>query len=131
MDHTKLTSVKLALMERHSANKNQTTDYTKKASSHFRFEKVRFWGRTDPKEHEDFLASLLESILDDLLTASWKGEVDSLGVWIEYDGKEYENSIKLTTLEGMGKLHDGDVSPVHEFFKMTLADVYYPSVPEE
>ncbi|MBW2998758.1 hypothetical protein KY321_04420 [Candidatus Woesearchaeota archaeon] len=45
--------------------------------------------------------------------------VDSIGIWVEYDGEIYENSIKLKTLEDMKKYSDEDISPIYEFFKLS------------
>ena len=63
------------------------------------------------------IEDVLTVIYNDLLKEN-NVNVDSIGMWVEYDGKEYENSIQLQTLNDMERLGEDDVNAIYEFFKL-------------
>jgi hypothetical protein len=73
-----------------------------------------------PKEEEMF-ALLCKDIYEDLLYNA-PDDIDSLGLWIEYDTITVDNAISLGTLETIQEYSKEDINPSYEFFKMTLID---------
>ena len=65
---------------------------------------------------EDFLESMYKDLIKEKIHVN-----ASLGIWIEYDNKKYENAITLDTLSLIKKYSTTDVKSIYEFFKMTLA----------
>ena len=63
------------------------------------------------------IENVLTAMYNDLLEEN-NDNVDSIGIWMNYDGKEYENSIKLDTLDNMEKFNDEEIYPVFELFKL-------------
>jgi len=63
------------------------------------------------------LENVLDSVYRDILKET-NDPVDSIGVWVKYDGKKYGTAARLTMLEDMEKFSDEDVSPVFELFKL-------------
>jgi len=67
------------------------------------------------------LKSVLNVIYDDILEKC-KDPVDSIGLWVNYDNKEYENSIKLSTLNDIKQYGSNDIDAIYEFFRMTVKE---------
>lgn len=70
------------------------------------------------------LHQLLELIYDDAKNKAVEVDpnMDSIGVWLGYDGHTFESAIKLQTLNDMKSHGAEDVSPIYEFCKMTIMD---------
>jgi len=74
-----------------------------------------------PKNEEAF-SQILTQIYESLLEEN-NNSVDSLGIWIEFeDSTILENAISLDTLNNIKEYSKEDMSPVFEFFKITLVD---------
>lgn len=71
---------------------------------------------------EHGIESVLEAVYNELLEIN-EDEVDSVGLWVDYDGDVYENSIKLETLKDMEEYGDEEVSPIYELFKLSSLEV--------
>ena len=113
MEVNKIEKMKLSLMESISeTNKKKKTDYLVKASA------TIVMNDLVEKTIVDYgIENVLSSIYEDLLKEN-TSNVDSIGMWINYDGKEYENSILLQTLDDMERLGEDDVNGIYEFFKL-------------
>lgn len=119
MDFTKITNITLALLETESnINENSKTNYVKKISASFKISKEFLQENSEEK-----LDILCESIFMDILNKIDKNEIDSLGIWINYNEKVYENSIKLQTLNDISLYSHTKINPVFEFLKMTLVEI--------
>jgi hypothetical protein len=86
-----------------------------------------FYDYLTKDETEELTTGLLNGMYEDLIKEATYNEIDSLGLWVEYDGKIFENAIKLQTLKDINKLGAEDIEEVYEFFKMTVNEVYYPA----
>lgn len=71
---------------------------------------------------DDNVDKLLELIYSDALVKGSEIDtsVDSIGVWLTYDGHTFESAIKLQTLGDMKRHGAEDVNPIYEFCKMTI-----------
>jgi len=120
MDTTKLKKIKMALMVMEGAPKldeEKKDNYVMKVSGEFETPEDFYDGLL--KEEAESLTSGLVNAMYAELIENIKDE-DSLGMWIDYDGKDFENAIKLDTLKDMEKFGADEVDPVYEFFKMTI-----------
>ena len=114
METDKIKNIKMSLMESVGEMDTSTniTDYVIKASA-----KITMNDLVEQTIEEHGIESVLTYIYKDLLKEN-KDKVDSIGMWINYDGKEYENSIQLQTLNDMERLSEAAISPIFEFFKL-------------
>ena len=122
MDVTKFRSVKMSLMESQDDLNESTgkTDSIVKGSANFTITK-EFYVALLNKEKDDLTEGLLEAMYDEL-KKTIKDPVDSVGLWVDYDNKLIENSIKMDTLADMKKFGQEGITPIYEFFKMTIAE---------
>lgn len=128
MNIEKLSSVKMSMMKMESGiNKKSKAKYVKNATANFKIPED-FYEALTQKEKEEITSGLVNAIYDDLLKEVSFNDVDSVGLWVEFDGKLYENAIKLSVLNDMQKFGQKDIDPVYEFFKMTLSEVYYSPI---
>lgn len=72
-------------------------------------------------EEDKFAAinQLLMMMYEDI-SKNVKEPADTLGFWIDYDGEKIDNAMKLQTLEDIKNYGTEGISPVLEFFKMTV-----------
>jgi len=113
MEINKIKSIKLSLMQSQGEmNKKRKTNYIVKASAVMEMNEI-----VEKTIEEHGLDEVLNYVYNDLLEAN-KDKVDSVGIWLVYDGKEYENSIKLQTLNDMKQLSDEEIYPIYELFKL-------------
>jgi len=113
MEIDKFESIKIALMESQGdMNDKHKTNYVLKSHATI---KVNDLVKKTIEEHG--IENVLHSVYNELLEIN-KDNVDSVGIWVTFDGKEYENSIKLQTLADMQELGEEDVNPIFEFFKL-------------
>lgn len=116
MDFNKITSITLALLEmKTDINEESKAGYVKKVSATFNIPEG-FLGE-DP---ENMIAVICASMYIDVSNKINEKEVDSLGIWVTYDGKVYENSIKLKTLDDIVIYSPEQINPTFEFLKMTI-----------
>ena len=113
MNLKKIQHIKLALMKKEKDVDASKADFIIYASVNFEMPK-----NTDVTQEvfEDFLESMYKDLIKEKIHVN-----ASLGIWIEYDNKKYENAITLDTLSLIKKYSTTDVKSIYEFFKMTLA----------
>ena len=114
MNLNKMQSIKFALMKKEKDVDASKADFVIYASASFEMPK-----NTDVTQ--DLFEQFVESMYDDLVKTEPHKNA-SLGLWIEYDDKKYENAIAIDTLDLIKKHGAKDVRAVYEFFKMTLVD---------
>jgi len=112
----KINSIQISLMESQgNINDENKTNYILKSSGKLKItESIRSIVRQN-------LPELLISMYEDILIAN-EDKVDSIGIWIDYDGEILENSIKLETLNDMKNFGDKNTQPIYEFFKMSFPE---------
>jgi len=117
----KFKSVKMSMMEMKSDINESTgkADYVIKGSSTFQIP-PDFYVNVVKEEKDDLTAELIEVMFEELSEKII--DVDTVGLWIDYNDKIFENSIKLETIHDMKKFGAEDVQPVYEFFKMTVKE---------
>jgi hypothetical protein len=109
----KLKRIKLSLMEAiGDIDKKNKTEYLIRTSATINVDNT-----VEKAIVEYGIEDVLTVIYNDLLKEN-NVNVDSIGMWVEYDGKEYENSIQLQTLNDMERLGEDDVNAIYEFFKL-------------
>lgn len=107
--------VKLTLMNKDSAIDKKTlkAEYIKNVSATFINE-----GQI-PDLNADIFSAILRDMYEQLLESESKVS-DSLGIWITYDGIDYENAISLLTINDIKKYGETDICPIFEFFLMSI-----------
>jgi hypothetical protein len=120
MDVTKFKSVKMSLMQQKSdiREPDNKADYLVKGSATFNITSA-FYTNLKKNDNEKLTSGLLKAIYEELIQKI--NDVDTVGIWINYDNKIYENSIKIETLYDMEKYGNKDIIPIYELFKMSLA----------
>ena len=122
MDIKKVKKVKMSLMEAKSdINDIDKIDYIIKNSGTFIFSQELFETIIKDgfgKDEETVFKYITNQMYDELLEKS-NQNTDSLGIWINYENQEFENSIKLETLNDMKK-YGNDVDSIFEFIKMSI-----------
>jgi hypothetical protein len=68
---------------------------------------------------EEQIYEILNAMYIDLLNQKIEN-VDSIGIWINYEDLIYENAISLMTLNDIKEYSKQEVNPIVEFFKMTI-----------
>lgn len=121
INYKKLESIKISLMISESDINKETgkSDYLLKCSGEFHLPND-FFNELLKEEKDLLLSNLVEAIYNDLHVQNPNIEVDTVGLWIKYNKKEYENSIKISTLNDIKEWGDKDIVPIYEFFKLTL-----------
>ena len=71
------------------------------------------------EEFNDFISEALRHIYGELLSVSG-ADYDAVGIWINTDEGEFDNSLKLSVINDLEKYGADDVNPVFELYKMTL-----------
>lgn len=120
MDVDKFKSVKMSLMES-KGDINESTnkaDYILKGSAKFDIS-PEFYEALKEEEEDDLTKGLISAMYEELLQKI--DGVDTVGLWIEYNGTIFENAIKIDTLSDIKEYSvDEDVIPIYEFFKLTI-----------
>ena len=93
-------------------NENQKADYIIKSSATVNVNNIF-------KEmiNAHGIENVLTVIYNDLVSKN-NNDVDSIGIWVDYEGEVYENSIELATLNNMEKYSDEEIYPIFELFKL-------------
>lgn len=115
MDLKKIQSIKFSLMKKTGdVNKKGIAEYDKRVSADFKIPEGMF------EEHgEDILQELVTKVYEDIMNIA-PDDVDSLGLWVTYNDVIFENAMSLQTIKDISEYSIEDVSPVYEFFKMTV-----------
>jgi len=120
IDVNKLKSIKMSLMKMNSnVDKKGLADYTKFSTASFTIPENFFEGSEEAKELR--LRGLIGAMYVDLLN-NLNFKEDSLGMWVDYNGVEFENALLLKTLKDMEDYGPEDVDALYEMFKMTVAE---------
>jgi len=114
MDLEKIKSFSFSLMKKETDLGNETAEYTKKITAKFDILK-------DFILEEQTLKDLIDKIYKDLSQKA-PDDVDSLGLWVEYDNITLDNAIPISVLNDIQQYSAPDVNSVFEFFKMTFMD---------
>jgi len=118
MENNKFKSIKISLMESLSdEDEKGKTNYIQKSHALITVNDL-----VTKTIEEHGIESVLEAVYNELLEIN-EDEVDSVGLWVDYDGDVYENSIKLETLKDMEEYGDEEVSPIYELFKLSSLEV--------
>lgn len=94
-------------------------EYTVKGSATFNIT-PEFYVALQKEEEKNLTEGLVAAMYEELLQKI--DEVDTVGVWIDYDEKIYENAIKIDTLGDMKTYGPEDIVPIYEFFKLTIGE---------
>jgi len=122
MNNKKIEEIKLSLMKTDGEiNLNNKTQYIQNASCAFKLAQ-NFYKDFKQKEQDSLTEELIDSMYNELIKLSKNKLYDSVGIWIKYDNKKFENSIKVSTLNVMKNLGTEDITPIYEFFKMTIIE---------
>lgn len=128
METTKLKSIQMSMMKMSGdINKKSKAHYVKKRTAKFTVP-TDFFTTLSEQETEELISGLVNGIYEDLQKEISYNEADSVGIWIDYDGKMYENAMKFNVLNEMKQFGNDDVDPVYELFKMTLNEIYYSPI---
>jgi catalase len=106
-----------------SVDKKNKAKYTKKSTATFKIP-ADFYETLTEEEKKEITCGLVDGMYDDLLKQVSHNDVDSVGVWIDYDGNRYENAMKIQALNEMNEFGAEDVDAVYELFVMTLSKAY-------
>jgi len=120
MEENKLKSIKMSLMKIEGDINDDKPEYTIKSSGTFNIT-PNFYSNLNKKRKKELTINLLNTMYNDLLNKT-KNEVDSVGIWINYNQKVYENAIKISVLSDIEKYGADDVDSIYEFFKMSIID---------
>jgi len=91
---------------------SNTAEYTKKVT-------VKFTIPNDLPKTEEMFELLVQRMYSDLMKNATE-DADSLGLWIERDTDILDNAISLRTLNDIKEYSPQKITPIYEFFKMTL-----------
>lgn len=112
----KIEKLQISLMNKVSdvLDKSETpkANYEKKITANLLLSKIQL-------KDENELNQLIYLTLEDLFKRQ-KEDVDSVGMWITYDEKIYENSMSLSVLNEIKEYSSEDINPYFELFKMTI-----------
>ena len=119
MDVKKFKSVRMSLMEAKSDinESDNKAEYLVKGSAKFNIT-PEFYEALEKEEEKDLTKGLITAMYEELLQKI--DGIDTVGIWIDYDGKIFENAIKIDTLGDMKKFGVEGVEPIYEFFKLTI-----------
>lgn len=125
METSKLKQIKMSMMKQESdINDDSKATYTKKNTAIFTIP-IDFYDHLSEKESEELTRGLVNGMYEDLLEQVSYNEIDSIGLWIKYDGKLYENAMNLKVLKEINEYGSEGIDEIYEFFKMTLNEIYY------
>lgn len=114
MNLENIKTIEMSLMKKDSdINENSKAEYIKTTTGKFVIPE-------DFTKNEKGFELLTQDIYQSLKEKTVK-EVDSVGLWIEFDDSTiFENAISIQTLEDISNYSSESVIPIFEFFKMTL-----------
>jgi len=123
LDIKKINYIKLSLMKKKSEiNKHNKCDYDLFKSCTFNINE-EFLNTYSNIDDEVLLENLLEVLYKDLLNnVEYNESKDFLGLWFNYKNIDIDNSIALSTLSNIKKYSKDEITPIYEFFKMTIKE---------
>ena len=101
-------------------NEDNKADFIANGTSTFNIPND-FYAGLDENQEIELTEGLVSAIYNEL-SEKITDDVDTMGLWIDYDQGVLENSIKLDTLNDMEKYGVDEINPLYEFFKMTLGE---------
>lgn len=122
MDVKKFKSVRMSLMKVTGDINEETSkaEYLVKGSAKFDIT-PEFYEALEKEEEKDLTEGLIAAIYEELLQKI-DDDVDTVGIWIDYDEKIFENAIKIDTLSDMQKYGEKGIIPIYEFFKLSIKE---------
>ena len=112
----------MSLMKTNSdVDENSKAEYIVKSSGTFNIT-PNFYSKLNKKKKIELTSNLVNTMYEDLLDKTNFNDIDSVGIWINYNQKIYENAIKINVLSNMKKYGVDNVDPLYEFFKMSIND---------
>jgi hypothetical protein len=116
----KLKYIKLALMKKESEiDKDNKSDFEVFKSAKFKIT-PEFLDMYIDVDKENLTEFLLNAVYKDLISNIEYDENECyLGLWINYNDIEIDNSISLSTMSNIKEYSNDEVNPVYEFLKMT------------
>lgn len=118
--------IKIALMNELDVRDEQS-DFELKYTANLNIEKIL----SKPElgitldNYDNTMPQMLELIFEELSNSVIKdnADIDTLGMWLTYEDKIVDNSIKLSILNDIQKYGDDDINSIYEFYKMTETKV--------
>lgn len=110
----------MSLMEMKSdinESNNNKADYIVKGSAKFNIT-ADFYANLLKDEKDELTSGLLQAMYEELLGKI--DDVDTVGIWLDYDEMVLENAMKISALDDMKKFGTDGIVPIYELFKMTL-----------
>jgi hypothetical protein len=98
--------------------KTGKANYEVKGSANFKIPED-FYDNHTVDEQISLTEALLSALFENLKQQN-NNLVDTVGIWIDYNNKIYENAIKIETLENIEKYGKANIVPIYEFFNMTV-----------
>jgi hypothetical protein len=116
----KLKYIKLALMKKESEiDKDNKSDFEVFKSAKFKITS-EFLDMYKELDKENLTEFLLNAVYKDLISNIEYDENECyLGLWINYNDIDIDNSISLSTISNIKEYSNDEVNPVYEFLKMT------------
>jgi acetate kinase len=120
---TDIKEIKISLMESQGEVDPSTgkADYLMKSSASFRFNEYveKNYPEADEEDRLKILKEASKLIYYDIISKT-KDKFDSVGVWVTVGDKIYENSIDISTMEGIQEYGEKGIVPIFELVKMSL-----------
>lgn len=122
MNVEKFKKVRMSLMES-KGDINESTnkaDYLVKGSATFNIT-PEFYEELEKSEEQSLTKGLITAMYEELLQKI-NDNVDTIGLWVDYNDTIFENAIKISTLGDMKKFGVEEIEPIYEFFKITIGE---------
>jgi hypothetical protein len=120
---TDIKELKISLMEKTEEADPETGKggYLLRTSATFGFNEYveKTYPDADEEDRLQILGAACQLIYQDLLEKT-KDPFDSIGVWITIGDQVFENSIAISTMEGIQQYGEKGIVPIFELVKMTL-----------
>jgi hypothetical protein len=118
MDLNKIKSIKLASMEVEDDSNMESNklDFIIRGSIRIDLENLDF-DRTDKS-----IGVVLKEMYEMLTSRITDSRANYLGIWINYDGDQFDNSIKMHLLNDIKKYSTQNIDSLYEFLLMTLPE---------
>jgi len=117
--YNKIEKLKLSLMQLDKESDDHKSDFIVKTTAIFRVPENFYEYCVKDKDFENITQNLLKTIYLNLLNNT-KSKYEYVGMWVDYNNKKYENSIKIESLNDIEKYGNNNINSIYEFFKMTI-----------
>ena len=118
--------IKMALMEKiPGTEKPEGNDYISKTATLIKFMDYikethkELWDQSEEIK-QDIVSQISDYMFKDLLERNGDQSIDSVGIWLTMGDKILENSLDLSTIEGMIQYGEEGINPIFELIKMTI-----------